>query len=51
MKISINDGDDAINVHTLEELEEYMQKNPTSLLFWDEDDLRLAIIDDYVNLE
>lgn len=51
MKIAINDGEDAIIVHTLEDLEEYMEKNPRAVLYWNEDDSRLAITDDYINWE
>lgn len=48
MKIGINDEGDAINVHSLEDLEEYMEKHPSAVLFWNEEETRLCIEDDYI---
>lgn len=48
MKISINDDGDGINVHTLEDLEEFMMKHPRAVLYWNEEDTRLCIEDEYI---
>lgn len=48
MKIGINDEDDAINVHSLEELEEYMEKHPAAVLYWNDEQSRLSIEDNYI---
>jgi hypothetical protein len=45
MKIGINDEGDAINIHNLEDLEEYMMKYPSAVLFYN----RLCIEDNYIN--
>lgn len=49
MKIGINDEDDAINIHSLEDLEEYMMKHPSAVLFYSNEDDRLCIEDNYIN--
>ena len=48
MKIPLNDEGDWVELHTLEDIERYMEQHPNAVLYWDEEGTRLCIEDDYI---